>query len=478
MDEAAWHEAANMGPVVMQLITFIAACVGLLGGCVAGELGDPIAVMTDHQAGYNKRRTAAIQAESQFLQDPKRIAALEKILWMSRYPAWQRCYAVDQLVVHDEQAFRRSLLHRFNLLRDVKTINHIFNLAIDRKWRELTPIAVQNYAQYVHGVADKDRTERRVIAQLNPGRTVEDVIFDIFCIQDSVTSTKDRIAAWELLFRLVAHESLIGRLMNAPDTDPLVTDLKAAASLHLLPSNREELLWLLYIRDPQRQSFWRSSVDIVRRLQPEQRQGLALRHLPVLATLSTDQLALGRKILVEQIDATIHNGSSFMAGPTYDGQMERWPQRFSHWRQSMCWADLIAVDWLLSAMHDRRVVAEIFRQADADHQDIGTEYGGVVSVVDGRPAVKGYEPMYRQHDRKFIPPQEMIEHLYQAVAHYHFHAQKHKNSRYAGPGDGDIKLANRLQFNFLVFTFIDRDRLNVDYYQPGRVVIDLGTVRR
>ena len=72
----------------------------------------------------------------------------------------------------------------------------------------------------------------------------------------------------------------------------------------------------------------------------------------------------------------------------------------------------------------------------------------------------------------------MILHLYTAIAHYHFHAQQHKNAAYAGPGDGDLALADRLHFNFLVFTYIDANRLNADLYLPGATIIDLGTIRR
>ena len=42
----------------------------------------------------------------------------------------------------------------------------------------------------------------------------------------------------------------------------------------------------------------------------------------------------------------------------------------------------------------------------------------------------------------------------------------------------DMQTADRVRFNYLVFTFIDKDRLNVDYYQHGRVVVDLGTLKR
>ena len=84
----------------------------------------------------------------------------------------------------------------------------------------------------------------------------------------------------------------------------------------------------------------------------------------------------------------------------------------------------------------------------------------------------------REHDRKYLSPQRLIESLYTGAAHYHFHAQEFHNSDYAGPGRGDQDFANHLRFNCLVFTFIDHDRLNADYYQHDGVVIDLGTLAR
>ncbi len=41
---------------------------------------------------------------------------------------------------------------------------------------------------------------------------------------------------------------------------------------------------------------------------------------------------------------------------------------------------------------------------------------------------------------------------------------------------GDQKFADKYQLNNLVLTSIDANRLNVDYYQPGGIVIDLGTL--
>src|SRR5690606_29125265 len=100
-------------------------------------------------------------------------------------------------------------------------------------------------------------------------------------------SESQRIAAWELLGRIGDPEKLIGYLNAAPASDALVADLKAAAAeLHALPSNREGVLWLQYLRKPEQKAFWDAAAAVVARLSPEQRRGLQLRHMAVLVRLS------------------------------------------------------------------------------------------------------------------------------------------------------------------------------------------------
>jgi hypothetical protein len=78
-----------------------------------------------------------------------------------------------------------------------------------------------------------------------------------------------------------------------------------------------------------------------------------------------------------------------------------------------------------------------------------------------------------------VPPKELVTDGYTALAHYHFHAQSYGNAKFAGPGIGDMeRIARTQQFNGLVLTFIDKNRLNVDLYFRPDVVIDLGTVVR
>ena len=463
---------------MIRFVLMSAAC-SIIAGCAAPVFEDPIAVMVDREASFSQRRAAADQALRQMPSDERRIEALETLLWKRGYPAWQRKYAVDQLLARDEEAFRASLGHRIVLLNDWETLNHIFDLAILNGWNDFTPALVRNYARPAHGMSDLERPERRVLEQLNPGRTVEDVVFEIFADADDQKSIREQVAAWGLLARLVETETLIDMLGRAPSATPLVIDLKAAAAeLHVLPLNREDVLWLQYLRDPARADVWCRAAARVGALTAEQRRGLDLRHLPILIDLQLADLALTRSHLLDGVHAEIRAGDRYLVGPTYDGLFEEWPQRFRAWRDRLEWADLVTIRLLMRAVRDRAVVAAVFEQADRDLEDRSTEYGGVLDRKDGAFTAIGFEPLYRKHDLKFIPSDRMVKRLYSSFAHYHFHAQRYENKRYGGPGEGDLKLADRLHFNFLVFTFIDRDRLNVDYYQRGRIVIDLGTIHR
>jgi hypothetical protein len=370
-------------------------------------------------------------------------------------------------------------VRRIVLLNDWKTLEHILQLAVDGNWTDITPAIVRNYARPAKDVTDAERPERRAIEQLHPDKSVEQVIFGVFVSADDATAFRQQVAAWELLARLMKTDQLHKQLEAAPDQSPLVVNLKhAAARLGVLPTTREGVIWLQHLSDPARKSFYEAAAVAVARLDSAQRQGLKLRHLPVLIRLESSDFDLTRAQLVAQIHRAARSASRYMIGPTYDGGARDWPQRFTAWSDQMSWGDLITLRVVMRAMRDRKLVATVFAQADRDRDDNSTEYGGVLDAVEGRFVATQYEPFMRKHDLKFIPSPQMIERLYTAIAHYHFHAQRYKNRRYAGPGFGDLKLANRLPFNYVVFTFIDRDRLNVDYYQSGRIVVDLGTIQR
>jgi len=72
----------------------------------------------------------------------------------------------------------------------------------------------------------------------------------------------------------------------------------------------------------------------------------------------------------------------------------------------------------------------------------------------------------------------MIEASDTSLFHYHFHAKRTRNMDYAGPSFSDFEYARTYGRSCLLFTFVSPDRLNVDYFQPGGLRLDLGTIDR
>jgi hypothetical protein len=466
----------------------------MLAGCSADlSQKDPVWVMLNREVEVPDRLSAGAAAREKLPTDPRRIAALERLLYETGHPFEMRRFAIDELVAIDEKRFRQDLSLRITLIQSQETLDYLFSLAKQRSWDDFTPTLVRQYAKPSSTVKDEDRPERAMIEQLNPGKRVEEVVLGVFTNAEAKTSVTQQAAAWELLCRLVKSDELVQMLAQAQGKSSLVTDLKTAAvELRTLPRNREGLLWLAYLRDPKRRALWNESRDAVARLSDEQRRGLEMRHLTVVRRLSDERRAWSREKVLAEVTLKLGSAEHFTKGPTFDGGSPEQPQLLRESQGKLSWADLQTIDTLLDAMRDPKAVTAFFAQADADLLDTGSEHGGVLDFAasasasaspTSSPAGAGFvaqkfDPVTRSHDLKFYASPALVERAYTSLAHYHFHAQEHRNRNFAGPGRGDMELARRLNFNFLVLTFVDKSKLNVDYYDPNGVIVDLGTVRR
>jgi len=467
----------------LQLLLICTACL-LNGACTPGTLDAPIAVKLDREQDPARRVAALDQAHQQMPDEPDRIAALNRLVWSNAHPDALRIRAVDQLIEHNAATFRRSLSENIVRVGNWVVLNHIFDEAVKRQWTDATPAIVRHYAVKAYGIPDDQRPERKVIEKLNPGRTVEQVVLEVFANVEGKASMAQQAGAWYLLSRLYDRPRLLELLDAAPSASPLVIDLKAAvADLNVMPSNREGLLWLLYLRavDSKADSYWQAATAAAGQLTGPARNGLALRHLaPLLAAGEVGRAATYDELL-ERLDRRIDvNAAHYKPEAKPEHRPQNDSLRFHAESGGLVWADLLTIGLLLDAVHEPGVTAALFEQADADLLDTASEHGGVLDIdrSSGGASAIGYRPSVRRHDLAFVPPDGMMCRLYTACAHYHFHAQKYRNGEHAGPGGGDLKTADKLNFNFLVFTFVDRNTLNVDYYQPGGVVVDLGVIRR
>jgi hypothetical protein len=461
------------------LLLFVMAAICGLTGCAAKAFEDPIPVMGDRRHPLDVRQSAAAQAKERFGDSPRYAEALHRLVWDRGHPTVLRKYAVDELVRIDPEAFRAVLARRIILLDDWDTVSHVLDVVLARQWHDMTAPIVRHYARPVQGINDQDRVERAALRKLHPNRSVEQVVFEVFIDGSQSTSYIEQVAAWELLVRISAPDELMQLLASAPDVTPLIVDLKAGArDLSVLPLNREGALWLAHLRSPPQRGFYEAAMSAVARLSPHQRQGLELRHLPVVLLLDSATLAQDRQALYQRLQDELQRREHHTTGPRFDGPMHDYPQYLQHWNNELVWADLAGMLLILEALQQRQVVAQLFAQADEDLADTSTEYGGVLRHEGGRYVAELHKPTVRHHDRKFIPTDRMIERMYTSVAHYHFHAQKYGNSSFAGPGRGDLDLAGRLNFNGLVFTFINRNKINVDFYRSRGIIVDLGVIER
>jgi hypothetical protein len=456
----------------------------LLTACGPTHFADPIVKMMDKDERHTTRWDAVAQAEKENYRDPRRIAALQKLTFESGYPVEYRKYAIDQLIAVDEPAAKVHFAKTIVLMNDFEARDYIIEQAVKRNWTDFIPALVRSYAQKASNIRDADRAERKALEKLAPGKPVEQTVLEVFSGSQKAEVTQ-RAAAWSLIQRLNPDRGLLMRqLAGMKIDDPMIGDLTAGAvELGVVPDSIETVAWLRMLRTAPYASFWGKAKAVVARLNDEQRQNLQLRHLPVLVYLAERNdpiLTRSRDQLLSEAIAHDDAAQHHTKGPTFDGPMDEVSQNLRFYQKQLCWADLAVIRTLEQIMADKTVTAAWFQQADMDEKDKSTEYGGLLRVADNGQAVPQlYKPEYRRNDLHYYPPAQLVTDAYIALAHYHFHAQSLHNRRYAGPGRGDMeRIADRQQFNGLVLTFIDENSLNVDYYQPGRALVDLGTIHR
>ncbi len=485
-----------MKQVVGWLVVSI-ALLASLSGCGPTPVADPLAVMLDRDRDPGRRLAAAKQLGNlSDLPDARRaVAVMYRVLWSDAQPTALRLWSMDRLIEYDQDAFwaaAREHLREVDLLAVRKLL---IDRAVEHGDPGFTVALVRSYAQQSRFYTDDQPPappappappvppvppvppERAAIEALNPGVTVEQAVWEVFVSDDETVTTAARVDAWVLMHRLVGADQARGLLLGMDSREPVILDLKAARWLSVLPVNREAVLWLMQVRSQSGGAYWERAQRSAGRLTDKQREGLELRHLPTVMMAGISDPGLSKGMLLSRVAGLIGPGQGTVR--TEVGAALGLPsESLADHAESLCFADLMTIELLLDALADRALVAGLFMQADRDLVDRTSEHGGVLVGEGGRVVALAYPPEIRLHDLKFYSSDALIRRMYTGLAHYHFHAQQFNNASYAGPGAGDLGFVERLRASAVVFTFLDRDTLGVDYYQPGGVVVDLGTIKR
>jgi len=458
---------------------------GVFGCATQVALEDPLGALMNVQNGP-RTHIAAMEAMDGRPDDEAYLKALHRTVWHPGYTVDVREAAVDRLAVRDVAGLKRTLRQHLPRMAAWQGLTRLCEIIAERGWTDLSPALVSSWAQPAPFVKhESDRPEYKALARLHGSEHVPDVVFEMLVKSNKVSQQGLRTRCWELMHRLGYRDRLIGLLSgrDLPPDDVFLLDLQAGAEqLGLVPHNREEILWLRNLCKPEHRAFWEEAVNAVEHVPPRRRCALEIRDLPVVVSAwrhEPELLSMTESDLYARLDATLRGRKHHWRGTNWGDPGGEARERLADWRRELTWGDLAAMHIALRALAVPQVVDHLFDYAGRDQLDESTEYGGVIQLDrKGRFEILEFPPRIREHDRKFNASQAMLDAAYEAVFHFHMHVQRHRNADFAGPGYGDLNYADAMRANCLVFTFINKNTLNADFYRHGRVAVDLGDITR
>jgi hypothetical protein len=411
---------------------------------------------------------------------------MHRILWTPGYTNDARMAALTRLWLVDREGTIRTIRQRLPRLNNWNWLLELCTWIAEEDVKELHEALISSWASTTIFVkTDNERPECIALKRMYTDADIATLVFDSMLAQKKSWKQGYRTRCWELLHRLGQRDKLIALLAETSfeSDDMFFLDLqKAKLDLGIVPLCREEILWIRELAKPEYDSFWQEAIGALNKLDSERRAHVEIRDIPVAVSLARhgkeDAFTRSVPTMVRGIsDATANQKhySETEGGGAYDPQSEM----LRSYQEEITWGDAAAIEIALAALDVPQVRAHLFDYATRDNVDESTEYGGVIALdKQGRFEILEFEPKVRHHDLRFNASQDMFDAAYTALFHFHFHAQKFRNGDHAGPGLGDKNYATNTRANCLVFTFVDKNTMNVDYYRHGNVVIDLGIIKR
>ncbi|MBX3378635.1 MAG: hypothetical protein KF805_00945 [Phycisphaeraceae bacterium] len=502
--------------VIFSAVLLASGLAGCSSSAAARVEREPLTVLRNPQRPLQEREAAADSAWKQAQKSPEDKAAVratfKEMVWSASLPSSLR----GKLYVHladdpDPESIEDTRrLTRLMIPREPSREMELFlcQTAAAKGWADCIPALIRSYSRPVPLVKDQDRAERIALIELGGSTPLIETVFAVFLNPpdedpDSPAEFKARTRAdaYDVLGRLDVSGAYRKRLLEdpnlTPDAQPIVALLRRSMSqLKVIPISGEELRWLERLADPKnaRNAAWWSEVQgIVASMPPEKLDGLQMRHLEPIRVASLyhpDLFAKDRSMLLSELKSAIGDRKTVQRSNEAQGLVKAHKEQVEFWEHGLSWGDLLTISLLDRAVRQKDFVERLFVYVGLDREDRTTEYGGLIltvqnvgdgSATSGNPGkivawLFPPRPGQRPNDTEFIAPEEMILSSDRALAHFHFHVHRARNSEVAGPSGGDLAYAALSGRDCLVFTSLSTEELDVDYYQPNGVVVDLGTI--
>lgn len=465
-------------------IALFGLCLVLLGCSGGGNVSNPMGMLEQ------PRNSPATQIKAMSQLDgpqpsPGYIKLLQRIVVSNSYLVPTRKAAYQRLVRYDPKALDTALATELMHLEPADYRTWVIEQIAAGNRRQLTKAVIRSWAIPLDfWERNKERPEPKALAQMYGEEQVPLTLLSTMLDANPITEANLRARCWELLVTsghtdslliLMEDDELVGK-------DTLLLDMRAAIKdLNVIPRNREEILWIRALRDPKHKAYWDEVAAALSQLNEERRSDLETRDLAVAVAAAKHRpnlLKASNQELYDSLQKAINsNGNHYSAD--FSGWTVEVSEKLSDDRRVLTWGDLAAMHLALEALESDRLKAHIFDCAERDMLDPTTEYGGLIRLDDnGRFELVEHRPRARVADDRYMASQALFNDSYTALFHFHNHAQKYDNYRYAGPHLGDIDYANETGANGIVFTFVNSSSINVDFYRHTAVIVDLGTIER
>jgi len=471
---------------------------------------NPTVGIRDPDLSEAERVNAAKRAWHQTADDPsdraKLVAVLTDTAWDPRASTAVRACSIDLFIDDPDpetarvgRAMARQMLPRE---QSRAMVAHLCSRIAAGGWTECSPALVRSYSRPVPGVPDPERGERVALVALYPDRSPEQVVFEMFLsppppepdIKVPDWTERLRAESWELLGRLDGEGTIRASLLTGSgggsDLDPVVRAMRRCRTeLGCVPITGDELKWLLTLADdsrPGNSAWWAQAAAAVKLVPEANRAGLHMCHVEPIRWAAENQpswLAASREVLLGELSQCLNDRTHRRRTIDANQFRQPLPNRLGDWESHMRWGDVLAVLVVDKAIHAPTIGPSLFQQAELDQRDTSTEFGGFLESLPQpagafRARMFPPRPGQRSGDTRFVASDDLIASADHALAVYHFHVQRWHNEDYAGPSKDDLIFAARSGRTCVVFTSINQDTLNADYYQPDGVTLDLGDLTR
>lgn len=330
-----------------------------------------------------------------------------------------------------ESDTRNFLRLRLPTERSWPIINYVSAEAAARGWTDLTPALVRSYSRQVPDPIDANRPERAALLQLHPGKSIEEIVYDVFigaATKQSPAATdaptpkatastakaplpvanpgsarsgrslldeKVQSDAWALLVRLdqdgsrrAALLASDSRVTGEQGQDPMLIDLRAAArDLRAVPVTGPELEWIRLLRAPgntDNSAWWTAATAAISTLSEEQASGLEIRHAEPIRWAAANRpqwMTMNRDQLRAELSERLRQRKTYARGADRNDISNTPSETIPAWDPKLAWADLLTILVLDEALADPRVRKAVFEQAHEDRANRQTEFGGALESI-------------------------------------------------------------------------------------------------